>query len=334
MKVVNVVSGKGGTGKTLVTAVLAELLSRRNNARVLIVDMDIFVRGLTSLLYFQSDKRLHIIERQRASVSDVISTDEAPLETGIVRYMTFDVWPAVSRIDQKLLHNDVMPDNFEVADKRVTGLLKRISSEYDFVFLDSRAGYDELIAATHRRSDVTINVGEDDLVSRVTSDNLTAQLETVAGTPIYGIINKSLGRHSDRPRDLGRIPFDADIMRSYGEESFWANISKSMLEPALVEIWNQLSRNEGLGFFLKSNRSSPIPSQAIEKTLSRVTLVQRVTLVYGLMISVGGLLLALVGRDIFHFGMDLDPFRLLGVGLGVIGLMLIYFAVTNVIARR
>ena len=55
MKIINIVSGKGGTGKTLLVAVLAELLSRKR-AKVLLIDVDIFVRGLTCLLYYQQDK--------------------------------------------------------------------------------------------------------------------------------------------------------------------------------------------------------------------------------------------------------------------------------------
>src|SRR3954471_20523887 len=102
MKVINVVSGKGGTGKTLITAVFAELLSRRNGLKILVVDMDIFVRGLTCLLYFQSDKRVRLIDRDQLSVADIISS--APISAtraGVCRYRSFDVWPSVSRVDEK-----------------------------------------------------------------------------------------------------------------------------------------------------------------------------------------------------------------------------------------
>jgi septum site-determining protein MinD len=48
--VISIVSGKGGCGKSLQTAVLGRALSREGE-RVLLLDLDIFVRGLTILLY-------------------------------------------------------------------------------------------------------------------------------------------------------------------------------------------------------------------------------------------------------------------------------------------
>ena len=205
MKILNVSSGKGGTGKTMITAVIAELLSRKNKLRVLVVDMDIFVRGLTCLLYFQGDRRIRLVEPGQATVADVISSDRMFEQGGISRYRTFDVWPSVSRIDEKLKFDDVMPDDYDQASQRVANLLRHIPDHYDLVFLDSRAGYDELIAATHAQSHITLNIEEDDLVSRITSDNLSAQLETAAKTPIYRIVNKSSGRHPERLGNLGQF---------------------------------------------------------------------------------------------------------------------------------
>lgn len=325
MKIINISSGKGGTGKTLITAVLAELLSRKNNLRVLLVDMDVFVRGLTCLLYYQSDRRVRLVDENRATVSDIISSDAIFNEIGITRYRTFDVWPSVARIDEKLKFDDVMPDNYIEADRRVSILLRHVPKEYDLVFLDSRAGYDELIGATHANSDITINVEEDDLVSRITSDNLAAQLQLAAKTPIYRIVNKSMGRHSERIDDLGRIPFDADVMRSYGEEAFWTNITRSLLEPALVEIWNNLCRNEKLEFFIQSSRSSPIPLQSLEKSLSRISTLERLYLIYGTFFAIAGFILSFGGRETFYRFAD-DPFRLIGLVLGLSGVFMAFWA--------
>jgi septum site-determining protein MinD len=43
---IDVLSGKGGTGKSLLCAVLRRLLAQEG-ARILLADFDIFVRGLT-----------------------------------------------------------------------------------------------------------------------------------------------------------------------------------------------------------------------------------------------------------------------------------------------
>src|SRR5262249_7315194 len=154
--------------------------------RVLLVDLDIFVRGLTTLLYFQGDRRARLLTDQQNSISDILAGEDSDTGIGILRYRGFDVWPAVHRVDQKLKARDVVPDTFDVALYRLKSMLQRIPpNEYDLVFLDSRAGFDELTAATYSISDVTINVEEDDLVSEITSDNLVAQLEDVKDKAIY-----------------------------------------------------------------------------------------------------------------------------------------------------
>jgi septum site-determining protein MinD len=333
MRTINVVSGKGGTGKTLITAVLAELLSKRLGVKVLVIDMDIFVRGLTCLLYFQADKRVRLLDQDKTSVADIISGRIKTTRPGISRYRTFDVWPAVSRVDEKLPYRDLMPDTFEEARQRVGHLIEAIPSEYDLVFLDSRAGYDELIAATHSLASFSLNVEEDDLVSRITSDNLVSELEMISVTAVYRIVNKSLGKHRERVGDLGRIPFDADIMRTYGEESFWVDITRSLLEPALVDIWNNVCVNERMEFTLKSIRSSPIPSNTLEKSLGRINLYQRVFAVYGFIIGVAGLFLTIGGR---YFALQLidDPIRLLGIVSLAVGGTMAFLAFANVIFRK
>ncbi len=67
-KIINIVSGKGGTGKTLFSAILAELLGN-HGIRVLVVDLDVFVRGLTSLLYFHQGESLRVVHDDDLTVS-------------------------------------------------------------------------------------------------------------------------------------------------------------------------------------------------------------------------------------------------------------------------
>jgi hypothetical protein len=167
-------------------------------------------------------------------------------------------------------------------------------------------------------------VEEDDLVSRITSDNLSGQLGMTGPTPIYRIVNKSLGRHSERIGDLGQIPFDADIMRSYGEDAFWTNITKSYLEPALVDIWNNLCRNEKMEFQLQSSRMSPIPVQNLEKRLLKITLAERVFVLYGVAFALIGLIMSIGGNDLL-LSFRQDPIRLFGIVTAMGGVLIAAF---------
>lgn len=334
MYILNVSSGKGGTGKTLTVSVLAELLSK-SGAKVLVADLDIFVRGLTSLLYFENGERLNLKKGKELSASDFLiesrlfgaeSQNDACL--GIQRYRNFDIIPSVARIDEKLGFEDVMPRNYEESMKRLKRLISAIPpDEYDFLIFDSRAGFDELIAATHSISNSTICIEEEDQVSAITSGNLVRQLDEVSKNPIYRIINKA--RQEIQNTNLGvvgSIPFDTDIMNSYGEEHFWSTIKKSLLEPSLVSAWNIFARREGLAFELHTLRHSAIPINALEMRVAKLSSYNRIMFIYGVIIALSGLLLSIDGRD-FVITLVEDPYRALGIFGAIAGVTMSAFSV-------
>jgi septum site-determining protein MinD len=223
-----------------------------------------------------------------------------------------------------------MPD-VGSAKIRLGHIVDKIKNEDDLILLDSRAGFDELIAATHSVSDATICVEEEDQVARITAENLIGQLEEMGeGKPIYRLVNKARREHNPELRFLGAIPFDMDVMANYGKDHFWVNIKRSLLEPALVRVWNGFCRRERLAqFVLESTRRSPFPFEAIEKATQVLTLSHRVMLVYGIVIGITGILFSLGGMAFFR-ELEADPVRLIGLIMGAAGILL---AITSVLRR-
>ena len=192
--IINVISGKGGTGKTLLTAVMAELLANAG-ADVLAIDMDVFVRGLTALLYFHKNEVINITKKNEWPISAFFKNKSNMVkekEIAICKYRSFDVIPSVAKVNEILCFSDIMPNSINEANEILKAILQYIPEKYDYVFLDSRAGFDELIAATHQISNFSLCVEEDDDISRITSDNLIKQLkEADVGKPVFRIINKA-----------------------------------------------------------------------------------------------------------------------------------------------
>lgn len=195
-KIINIVSGKGGTGKTMLTAVLAATLSDLTKKRVLVVDMDIFVRGLSSMYYHECDKSLELLrDKQLLSVTDFFTekkdADWSGRELGILKYdgytfftKPFYVMPAVHTIDEEYEFQDIMPNSVHNAVEPIAKLIHMLKQHdlaeesFDYIFLDNRAGYDELVAASYLLSDYTICIDEDDPISRITSELLVKQLRS------------------------------------------------------------------------------------------------------------------------------------------------------------
>lgn len=329
--IINVVSGKGGTGKTLLACVLADMLGNAPDTKVAVIDLDFFVRGLTSLLYFHHQEKLQIVPNGKFTISDFFlkrhnkSQNE---EIAVVNYRSFDVVPAVSRIDERINFHDVIPVCDDGAEKVLQDILERLSPDYRFIILDSRAGYDEIIAAAHKLSDVSICVEEEDPISRITADNLVSQLGQDSNTPVFRLVNKARGYSSSKLiesdgrrgiTDLGVIPFDMDILNSFGSKDFWDQVSRSLYKWALVRAWNRLSSKLQFDMELHSPRLSPLAYETIEAQMGFLSLRDRILFAYGFLLAIGGISYGLWGKAVFDI-LGNDPFRALSLVFGFAGL--------------
>lgn len=311
MKVINIVSGKGGTGKTLLTAVLAEALGNAGS-NVLVIDLDVFVRGLTSLLYYHKNEKIKLCEPWEMSVAEFFINKGMPSlfqgrqkKFAITRYRSFDVIPSVGRVDELLEFSDLMPDTKNEALSYIQGLLRAIKNDqsYDFIFFDSRAGYDELISASHQCSDITICVEEEDNISKITTDNLINQMQNDTSNPIFRLINKTTSDKeytSNSVTHIGNIPFDMDIMRTFGQSNFWDDLKSTIYLDNLIKSWNNLSNKMDLSCGIESKRQSPFRNGSIEKKLQFYSLKDRVMILYGILIGFMGVLYPLFQDGLFH----------------------------------
>ncbi|GAH50787.1 unnamed protein product, partial [marine sediment metagenome] len=106
------------------------------------------------------------------------------------------------------------------------------------------------------------------------------QLEKDSKTPLLRLVNKARIKKSkmvsemERPRisELGAIPFDIDVMNSFGEEAFWEDISRSLFKENLAKAWNRLAGKMGLSPELKTKRVSPFGSSRVEEHIGMLTL--------------------------------------------------------------
>lgn len=335
--VINVISGKGGTGKTLLACVLADMLGNHPNSSVVIVDLDIFVRGLTSLLYFHQEEKLRVADKRELVVanffvSKLVFPDITEQKLAIRNYRSFGVVPAVGRIDEILDYPDISPNNLEEAVMILQNILGHIPDRYRFVILDSRAGYDELIAATHRLSTVSICVEEQDPISRVTADNLVAQLRH-SGTPLFRLVNKGRGISSERDldrearsiADLGVIPFDMDVLNNFGSKNFWDEIARSLYRSAVARAWNRLSSKLEFGVELTPPRISPVGNEFLEAYIGMLSSRDRVFFLYGILIGVFGITYGLFGSELIHIFKE-EPARFAMFVMGVIGILFALFS--------
>jgi septum site-determining protein MinD len=304
--VVSIVSGKGGSGKSLLTAMLGRALAREGQ-RVLLVDTDIFVRGLTILLFgFKRPER----KDGAVTVSDLLgvfsenSQARNPLPSDrshymIQRFYECDVLPAVDNIGAPLDYDDRSLSDEQFSSACIENLISSVQDDYDYILLDNRAGMDSLIAASCRNAQIVIAVAEDDDVGRQTNINLVRFLQSRKNIRIvYTILNK--GRHirsyadikqraQQRPEFtmLGVIPFDMEILENFGSDRFWTTITQTLYFRALLDVWNELAKTEPVRELSPAKYDFP-PRIFMRASEGRYTLIERMLRLYSILFMFAG----------------------------------------------
>jgi septum site-determining protein MinD len=349
--IINIISGKGGTGKTLYCTVLAELLGSKGQ-RVIVVDMDFAVRGLTALLYYNLGETNAIVSKDKSCTYDLVeSFSDAPnndnlLNLGITKYRTFDVLPSVRQIDflVKLKPNC----SSEVYHKRVNILFDVLEKKYDynFIIIDCRSGYDELVSTLHKLSDITICIQEEDEISNITTVNLVKQLELNNDTKsIFGVVNKirtssdnflvdrNKNRSYFRYNFIGSIPFDMDVLNSFGEKFFWERIFKTMYSDSVADSWNVLAKKLNLTE-IYFDRIQPFVSKRIERRLGIIELKDRIVMSIGLIVGFLGIFAGLFGiEDLFAF-IQYNFEQVVSLTLGIIGFTISFYTIFKINKRK
>lgn len=252
-KIINIVSGKGGTGKSLLCAVLGRMIAQEG-AKVLLADFDLFVRGLSHLHYLFIKEQREITKNITVSDFFEISANRSNSETlAKERFYEVDILPAVSQIEEQLNYLEIEKETIDKVRRLFIRLQKE---EYDYIIIDNRAGVDELILETSVLSDITISVTESDPIAKTTNENLLRHLDSSKVGKVYTVMNKVkfLKTYSDYEKSmeqirsdfniLGQIPFDIDLFEKFGTNRFWDDANSTRYAYALAETWNKLSKRE------------------------------------------------------------------------------------------
>lgn len=337
----NIVSGKGGTGKTLFCATLAEMLGNYG-VKTVVIDMDFAVRGLTALLYYYQGESFKIVDEEKLCTYDFFEEYNLSRggyvdyrKIGIARYRSFDVIPAVSKINQIIKLNQENESTYEHKAKELFRAL-RDDANYEHIILDCRAGYDHLNSILHKVSDISICVQEEDEISTITTNNLVRQFELENLKPIFSIVNKA--RNSDhfykehdeiyKRKDvtyLGTIPFDLDVMTSFGKPDFWYLITKTLYYYGVSLIWNRIATKSNLSQKIVIGRISPLGSNTFERRLGFLSINDRVLLTLGMLIGFIGVVIGLFGTSKLYDLWKTNGEQLVSFSLGIFGFLLAFY---------
>lgn len=129
-RILAITSGKGGVGKTYVSANLAAALAKRGR-RVLVLDADLGLANLDVILNLYPKATLHDVMNGACSVEDIVLAAPGG----------FWILPAASGlVEYSRLTGDVQDELRQIID--------HLSRQYDYLVLDTGAGISDLVLYT------------------------------------------------------------------------------------------------------------------------------------------------------------------------------------------
>ena len=226
-----VASGKGGVGKTTVTANIAACLAKSGN-RVLCFDGDIYLKNLDILMNKQ-DESVFDIQDMYLSRCDI---DKAVLEHEEIKGLFFVPAPSLVEEDAGEIYSYMMK------------LAVEISENYDFIFIDCPAGL-SAVKTLMTPDAVLLVVATPDLPS-VRGAEKIAEIAYAKGARARLIVNKvrpdmikkKLAPNIDEIIDdttvrlIGLIPDDKTVLSAAAKGSVLCLEKKSDAEKAVENI--------------------------------------------------------------------------------------------------
>jgi flagellar biosynthesis protein FlhG len=218
-RAIAVVSGKGGSGKTIIAAVMAEILDAAGHS-VILVDADTGTAGLT--FYFG----LELVTNTSVGLSDVLVDTwiDPDRILGLTRPIKdFKRTRFLSIGDYRRFPRDFPGVGLADLLGRITEIL-RASSEY--VIFDCRGGLDDESLAVCKAVDDILLVVETDatsyqasqrLVDVLAQNNVSAKLKGFMINKVFddpSVVARN-GTAVFRTQYLTAIPFDFDAMRAF-----------------------------------------------------------------------------------------------------------------------
>ena len=170
-KIISVVSGKGGTGKSTISAALSKSLASQNK-KVLVIDLDIGLRSLDILLSLEN--------KVVFDFGDILD-GKCDFETAVVSHDEFNsLWLLASP--------NKVSKNFSI--QGLISLIKSLSSYFDFILLDMPAGLGISAIMTRELSDLNLIVTVPDVSTLRDTSKMIDAIYANTSKPSRLIINR------------------------------------------------------------------------------------------------------------------------------------------------
>lgn len=242
-RVITLLSGKGGSGKTTVAISICKLLSDMG-LRTLLIDFDFATDGAS---YFFKDR----LKPRARALWDII--EEQGFQNSVPQDLLVNISNGFYFIPSRIVNKkgrsyDSVAYNRDFLKEIVLGPIfsYAVRMKFDYVFIDCQAGFAISSSAAAQWAEMAVFVTEPDAISSDATDNLLIQMgDSLPETRKY-LVNKIDVRDADTYRSmtdvfqtlnrLPPLPFDFAVRNAFGARQLPIDVRKpSALLFALLE---------------------------------------------------------------------------------------------------
>ena len=212
------ITGKGGTGKTTVSALIIRTLLENKSGAILAVDADPN-SNLAEVLALK-------VEDTISSICEEMLREKDRLPAGMTkdRYLEYRIQESMVEKNSLSLFAMGRPEGpgcYCYVNNLLKGMIKDITDNYDFTVIDNEAGMEHLSRKTMRKIDILFVVSDFSIVGIRTASRiykLACAMEIKLGKSFL-IVNKSKDNHPALEKEVqdaglalaGILPFDTGV---------------------------------------------------------------------------------------------------------------------------
>lgn len=207
-RVITIASGKGGTGKTFLTANLGIALAQMGKS-VLLIDADIAMANLSLILGMQSSPiTLHDVLLGESSVMDSIYEGPEGIE---------------------LIPSGLSLENYRRVDsERLKSVINLLKDKYEFILLDAAAGIEKSVLSSLSAAQQVLIITEPTPPSIADALKTKSIAQKLKANPIGVVSNKVHREKGEVTKEeimetlelpcYGEIPYDEEVRKSFYEK--------------------------------------------------------------------------------------------------------------------
>ncbi|MHA1293408.1 MAG: nucleotide-binding protein [Promethearchaeota archaeon] len=215
------VVGKGGVGKTAITALLAKIISQSYNFKILLIDADPTHPHLCNMVKIKPHKSL---EQIRLDAVKKAHKKDKNIQT-LARQIDFDVYEGMVETKNFCLFSIGQPEGpgcFCPSNTLLRKVIESISKDFDLILIDCEAGLEQIHRMVLKTVDIIIIITDISLRSIETANSIRNTAKRFTNYKKIGVlINKVKGnidiilkklKEFELPL-LGQIPEDENIIQ-------------------------------------------------------------------------------------------------------------------------